>query len=391
MSLSEILKDIDWIKGLRGAVRTSLLTAAFVGTAAFTHLYTKIDVEQNMKEKDNEIIAHHNNLADAVNGLGRYAVENRKGIKQVDKGFGKVIELFNKEGSKYRVAIYGLGKGLKNVHGRVQGIEQKEKAKFDNKYDFNNSLVDYRQQGLERIAASLYPIKTETVFEKKKGEKIITQKVNVNGGATAIVNGQYLITCNHVVNRGKFFYDFGFCRKEAPGYEKKSETTYLRWGGKEVELEVILKDKENDVAIFKVPDGYQLNSLPCKLGNSDELEKGNFLYLVGVPGNLGVNIREGIYSTNKVPDLKFTNIPNLRIKSENSFMVSCGLNPGDSGTMIIGIRDGQYELVGVPQGLLNRQKMGWAIGISPIKKFVREHLEKNDLVEKYKDLYDGLK
>jgi hypothetical protein len=388
MSLIEILKDVDWMKGLKGAARTSLLTAAFVATAAFTHLYTKIDVAQNMKEKDNEIIAHHNDLTDSVNGLGRYAAENRKGIEQIDEGLGQVIEWVTKEGVKYRIAVHGLGRGLKNVHGRVQGIEQKEKAKFDNKYDFNNSLVDYNQQGLERIAESLYTVKTETVFEKKEGEKTITQKVNQKGGATAILNGQYLITCDHVVNREQLTRNLGFVQMKIPGYEKKSETTYLQLEETELELEAVLKDKENDIAIFKAPDGYQLNSLPCKLGNSDELEKGNFLYVIGVPGNSGINVREGIYSTKTVPEF----LKQQGFKTENAFMASCGFNPGDSGTMIIAIRDGQYELAGLPQGtFFGQQKMSWAIGMSPIKKFVRKHLEKNDLVEKYKDLYDGLK
>ena len=379
---------------LRGAARTTALTGAFLATAAFTHLYTKIDVENNMAERDDEIVAHHNDLVDAVNSWAEYSAENRKDIENINEGLTEVIEWFSREGLKYRIAIYGLAKGLQGVgeqvgrnKGQLDSITEKEKARFDNKYDFDNSLVDHSKQGLEGIAESLYFIKTETVFEKKEGEEVDVQKPTLRGGATAIVGGRYLITCNHVVNREKLVQNFGFFQMEMPGYEKKSETTCLQLGEKEVELEVVLKDKENDVAIFRVPDGYNLHSLPCKLGNSDELERGNLLYVVGVPGALNVNVREGIYSAQHAPDSVKD-----RFNTENTFMVSCGLNPGDSGTMIIAIRDGQYEFVGLPQGkFVGPEKMGWAIGMSPIKKLVREYLEKNELTEKYADLYQGLK
>ncbi len=379
---------------LRKTARTTALTGAFLATAAFTHLYTKIDVENNMRQNDNEIIVHHNDLVDAVNSWAECSSENRESIENIHEGLTEVIEWFTKEGIKYRIAIYGLAKGLQGVGQQVgknknalDSIAEKGKALFDGKYDFNNSLVDHSKKGLEGIAESLYFIETETVFERKKGAEVETAKPTIRGGATAILNGQYLITCNHVVNREKLSIGFGPWQMEMPGYEKKSEVTYLLLGEEKVALETVLKDKANDVAIFKVPEGYNLHSLPCALGNSDELQKGNFLYVVGVPGAFGVNVREGIYSTGQVPEAL-----NGRFNTENAFMVSCGLNPGDSGTMIIGVRDGQYEFVGLPQGkFMGPEKMGWAIGMTPIKKLVRSYLEQNDLVKKHKDLYDGLK
>jgi S1-C subfamily serine protease len=58
---------------------------------------------------------------------------------------------------------------------------------------------------------------------------------------------------------------------------------------------------------------------------------------------------------------------------ENAFMISNGVNPGDSGTPVIAIRDGQYELVGLSQGIFtNAQNLSWAIKINPIIRKLNE-------------------
>jgi len=62
---------------------------------------------------------------------------------------------------------------------------------------------------------------------------------------------------------------------------------------------------------------------------------------------------------------------------ENAFMISNGVNPGDSGTPVIAIRDGQYELVGLSQGIFtNAQNLSWAIKINPIINKLKQRKEK---------------
>jgi hypothetical protein len=53
-------------------------------------------------------------------------------------------------------------------------------------------------------------------------------------------------------------------------------------------------------------------------------------------------------------------------------MVSNGLNPGDSGTPAIAIRDGKFELVGLTQGtFLRGQRLGWVLRINAIMEKIR--------------------
>jgi len=56
-------------------------------------------------------------------------------------------------------------------------------------------------------------------------------------------------------------------------------------------------------------------------------------------------------------------------------MISNGVNPGDSGTPVIAIRDGQYELVGLSQGIFaNTQSLSWALKINPIVSKLKEQV-----------------
>ncbi|MBI2175419.1 MAG: hypothetical protein HYU35_01665 [Parcubacteria group bacterium] len=77
--------------------------------------------------------------------------------------------------------------------------------------------------------------------------------------------------------------------------------------------------------------------------------------------NVGINVREGIVSSLKVPEI----VSAADVVTANAFMVSNGLNPGDSGAPVLGIRDGVYELVGLSQGtFVAYQRMGWVIRIN---------------------------
>ncbi len=79
--------------------------------------------------------------------------------------------------------------------------------------------------------------------------------------------------------------------------------------------------------------------------------------------NYGINVREGIVSAMMAPDA----ISSILFRFENAFMISNGINPGDSGTPVIAVRDGQYELEGLSQGFFtSAQNLSWAIKINPI-------------------------
>ncbi len=233
---------------------------------------------------------------------------------------------------------------------------------LDGMYDNNPILVNQRLMEIERIIDSVYFLHTDTEFKLENGE-VITEELN---GAGVLIFDRYILTVTHAVSQDslqvQMYTPMGLQSIEVPA-EKLSEYTSLNLNGSYIKLERVVNGKEDDIAIFKLPDGLQLNSFPYNIGNSDELQVGNFLYIIGNPMNYGINVREGIVSSMVAPEAIAAILPRF----ENAFMISNGVNPGDSGTPVIAIRDGRFELVGLSQGIFtNAQNLSWAIKINPI-------------------------
>jgi S1-C subfamily serine protease len=233
---------------------------------------------------------------------------------------------------------------------------------IDGKYDNNPILVNQRSMQIQRIIDSVYFLHTDTEFKVEDGE-VITAELDSAG---VLILGRYILTVNHAVSHDclqvEMLTPMGVQSIDVPA-KKLTEQTYLNLHGTRIRLEEVTKGKDDDIAIFRVPDDLQLNSFPYGIGNSDELQVGNFLYVIGNPMNYGINVREGIVSSMMAPEAIATILP----RYENAFMISNGVNPGDSGTPVIAIRDGKYELVGLSQGIFtNAQSLSWAIKINAI-------------------------
>jgi len=243
---------------------------------------------------------------------------------------------------------------------------------LDGLYDNNPILVNQRVMEIERIIDSVYFLHTDTEFKLEDGE-VITEELE---GAGVLIFDRYILTVSHAVSQDilqvQMLTPMGIQSIDVPA-EKLSEHTYLKLNGSRISLERVVNGKDDDITIFKVPGGLQLNSFPYKIGNSDELQVGNFLYVIGNPMNYGINVREGIVSSMMAPEAIAAILPRF----ENAFMISNGVNPGDSGTPVIAIRDGQYELVGLSQGIFtNAQNLSWAIKINPIINKLKQRKEK---------------
>lgn len=235
---------------------------------------------------------------------------------------------------------------------------------LDGLYDNNPILVNQEVMQIKGIIDSVYFLHTDTEFKLEDGE-VVTAELE---GAGVLIFDKYILTVNHAVSQDSLQVEMvtpvGIQRIDVPA-QKVSEHTYLKLNGTRIELEEITKGKDDDIAIFKVPDDLGLNSFPYQIGNSDDLQVGNFLYVIGNPLNYGINVREGIVSSMRAPEAIAAILPRF----ENAFMISNGVNPGDSGTPVIAIRDGHYELVGLSQGIFtNAQNLSWAIKINPIIK-----------------------
>ena len=189
-------------------------------------------------------------------------------------------------------------------------------------------------------------------------------------GTAVALFGKYLLTVEHVVSLEKSTVTTPVGRVTLAA-TKIAERTFLEYRGKRYPLERLVSDKDVDVALFRLPPDLYLKSFPYRIGNSDHLEVGNYIYLIGNPMNFGINVREGIVSSLNAPRV-ITKVDSI---AANAFMVSNGLNPGDSGTPVIAIRDGSYELVELSQGsFIRSQRLGWVIRINTVLQRIRSSL-----------------
>ena len=111
----------------------------------------------------------------------------------------------------------------------------------------------------------------------------------------------------------------------------------------DVDFEVIVSDKERDLAILSkrsLNDPFRrIKSFKYPLGESSNLELGSFVYIIGYPMGHKM-ITKGIVS-------------NTRDNRSDSFLIDALFNRGFSGGIILAIKDGvpNFELVGMAKSV----------------------------------------
>lgn len=176
---------------------------------------------------------------------------------------------------------------------------------------------------IQRAFESIVMLETET--EYKLEDKV--DKTTRRG--MGVVYDNYVLTVDHIVSQYGLQIQSPFGVMEID-FEKLKETTTL--DGKV--LEEIVNEKEKDIAVFKLPPNLIRNSYPFSLGDTDKLQYGQEILLIGNPALSGFNVREGIVS---------------RKVENNRFAISANIVPGDSGTIVVDRNT--FELLG-----LNAQK-----------------------------------
>lgn len=141
--------------------------------------------------------------------------------------------------------------------------------------------------------------------------------------------------------------------------------------GTEYEAEVIGRDTDTDVAILKIfGSGYSI----VTLGDSQELQIGQFLIAIGNPLGYQHSVATGVLS-GVGRTLRASNGRMI----ENVLQTDAPLNPGNSGGPLINT-DG--EVIGINTAIANRaQGLSFAIDINTAKE-VAKHLIKDGKVTK---------
>jgi Do/DeqQ family serine protease len=115
-----------------------------------------------------------------------------------------------------------------------------------------------------------------------------------------------------------------------------------------LDAEVVGSDAETDIAVLKV-DPQNLVDIP--IGDSDELQVGDFVIAIGNPFGLGHTVTSGIVSALGRSGISQNGL-------EDFIQTDASINPGNSGGALVNMRG---ELVGINSAILSRT--GGNIGI----------------------------
>jgi S1-C subfamily serine protease len=139
--------------------------------------------------------------------------------------------------------------------------------------------------------------------------------------------------------------------------------------------EIQLIGRHRDISLFEDTEPYTGKIIP--FGNSDELEIGTRVIIVGWSLGKGINTKDGIVSM-FITDDQF-NPPGDTIK-DISFMLTVPVNPGDSGSPVLAIRGGKYEIVGLTCAMGVGNGLGFAFYGNFVKDSVKLIMETSNVL-----------
>ena len=207
------------------------------------------------------------------------------------------------------------------------------------------------------LAEDIQRVKESTVY--------LSTFIKYDGGKKTIrgqglVVGDYIFTVNHLVAMSDFLTKQMPEGKMIIPREGVSEETILN----QSKLEVVLKDSDLDIAIFKLPKDYEKPE-PVKIGDDDGLRLFDELYLVG---NLFIP-NKGLYGVGGA-----LNFPG-KFKPIKGKVATMRGGPGNSGSSILN-RKG--EVVGLASNINDSQTyivfkpINWFMNKVPIKRISYE-------------------
>ncbi len=168
-------------------------------------------------------------------------------------------------------------------------------------------------------------------FERFYGDRMPRDIPQTGLGTGFIIDKEgYILTNNHVV-------------------EMADEIKVKLEDESEFEAKIVGRDPETDIALIKIDNAKNLK--PLKLGDSENLEVGDWVVAIGNPYGLGHTVTAGIVSA-KYRD-------NVGIGTFDNFIqTDASINPGNSGGPLMNI-DG--EVIGINSAIFSQT--GGSVGI----------------------------
>lgn len=140
--------------------------------------------------------------------------------------------------------------------------------------------------------------------------------------------------------------------------------------GRRLRAQDVWRDPPTDVAVIAVEES---DLIPARLGNSDELEIGDFVIAVGSPFGLSHSVTYGIISAKGRRQLE---LGDDGLRFQDFLQTDAAINPGNSGGPLISLRG---EVIGLNTAIASNsggnEGIGFSIPINMVMTVARQLIE----------------
>ncbi len=238
------------------------------------------------------------------------------------------------------------------VSAELQGLESLSKAFVQVAKEVSPSVVTINSQV---VVKTRNPFMDDEFFRYFFRVPEQQDQVRRGLGSGVIVNADgYILTNNHVI--------------------KDADEITVTLEDKEYDAEIIGKDPESDLAVIKIDKN---DLIPVKLGDSGNLEVGEWVMAIGNPfsSDLSKTVTAGIVSAKGRTSL----MRGSGITYEDFIQTDAAINPGNSGGPLVNLRG---ELVGINTAIVGQANIGigFAIPINLAKNVMEQLIKEGHVV-----------
>lgn len=196
---------------------------------------------------------------------------------------------------------------------------------------------------------------SEFFYGPGAGGREFKQYGSGSGSGVIVTEDGYIVTNNHVIENAK-------------------EIEVILNDNRKYEAEIIGSDPSTDIAVIKIKEK-ELNSIT--LGNSDQIEVGEWALAVGNPFNLTSTVTAGIISAKgRNINLLRENNNGKNVPIESFIQTDAAVNPGNSGGALVNTRG---ELIGINTAIASQtgsySGYSFAVPVNLVKKVMSDLID----------------
>lgn len=141
--------------------------------------------------------------------------------------------------------------------------------------------------------------------------------------------------------------------------------------GDSYNAEVVKSNENVDIALIKIVGDFKLkNKTVAAIGDSNKLEVGEDIFVIGAPFGLKQTLSRGIFSSRYVPEALKNGLQKVEY-----IQTDAAINPGNSGGPVFNMKG---EIVGIASWILSKSGGFNGISFAVSSNLIKEVLDKSD-------------